>query len=213
MTVVLKEHKLFYAAIPKVACSSIKTMFYEIENGFAFKPFKTSGRSWYIHDVYPRRLRQDFPTQKIADYRRLALVRDPIKRFLSAYGNRVVHHKEASQEAVDKLGGFSKLTPNPDLGEFVDRMERYMKISSLAWHCKPMTEFIGTDASYFHGLYSIQQMDGFLEDVSGVIGKQAQAPRLQTGGPKLSPSDLTAKQTAKLEKFYRADYQAFSRFF
>ncbi|KWV92967.1 sulfotransferase family 2 domain-containing protein [Erythrobacter sp. YT30] len=213
MTVVLKNKKLFYAAIPKVACTSIKRMLFEVENGFAFNPFTANGEAWHVHRFYPSLLRTEFPEHQIADYRRLLMVRDPIKRFLSAYSNRVVFHEDISPKAIQKLGRFSRLTPSPDLGEFIDRFEKYLAIPIIKSHCRPMVDFAGADPAYYSAVYGIHQMDAFLEDVSTVVGDTVEAGRFQTGGPKLSPGELTAKQIAKLEKFYTADYEAFSRYF
>ncbi|MEL7197128.1 MAG: sulfotransferase family 2 domain-containing protein [Pseudomonadota bacterium] len=213
MPVLLKQHKLFYADVPKVACSSIKRMFFEIENGFEFQAFKANAKHWHIHTFYPGCLRGDFPEAVIQEYRRLAVVRDPIERFLSAYGNRVVHYGEASDQAVKKLGFFSRLKADPDLGEFIDSLEKYIEIPSLNWHCKPMVEFLGSDPSYFHAIYDIRQMDDFVSDVSKTVGSEVKAGRHQAGGPKFSRNDLNTKQVAKLEAFYSEDYKAFSRYF
>lgn len=213
MTVILDDHKLFYAAVPKVACSSIKRLFFEVENGFPYENFHTNGRGWYIHQFYPTMPREKYPDARIAGYRRLTLVRDPIKRFLSAYSNRVVHHGNVSPEAVKAAGRFKRLKPHPDLGEFIDRLEAYMAIPVIKGHCMPMVEILGADPGYFHAVYDLSRIDAFLEDVSTVLGRPVEAGRYQTGGPKLKPDILTAKQKAKLEKFYKRDYDVFGSYF
>lgn len=213
MTVILDKHKLFYAAVPKVACSSLKRMFFEVENGFPYENFRTNARGWYIHDFYPTMPRAAFPEGRIAGYRRLALVREPIKRFLSAYSNRVVHHGDVSPEAVRKAGRFRRLTPNPELDEFIGRLEAYMAIPTIKGHCRPMVDILGSDPGYFHAIYDISRIDAFIEDASGVIERTLEAGRFQTGGPKLSPDILTPGQRAKLEKFYKRDYEVFSDYF
>ena len=76
-----------------------------------------------------------------------------------------------------------------------------------------MVDRLGSDAGYFHAIYDISQMDAFLEDVSNVVGRKVEAGRFQTGGPKLKRDDLTAKQVAKLERFYKDDYAAFGSYF
>lgn len=111
MAAILDDHKLFYASVPKVACSSVKRMFYEIENGVAFDKIVANGKRYYVHHFYPGILRNTYPEARIADYRRLCLVRDPIKRFLSAYGNRVVFHRELTPRTVKAAGRFKRLTP------------------------------------------------------------------------------------------------------
>lgn len=213
MTVILKSHKLFYASVPKVACSSIKRMFFEIENGRAFEGAFNSSDKRSIHRLYPGLLRGHFPEDEIADFRRLTLVRDPVERFLSAYSNRVVHHQELSKEAVRKAGWLKRLKPHPDLAEFADRLEKYMVVPDIHNHCRPMVDRLGTDTGYFHAIYDISQMDAFLDDVSNVVGQKVEAGRFQTGGPKFKRDDLTAKQIAKLERFYKQDYQVFGSYF
>ena len=213
MTVILDNHKLFYGAVPKVACSSLKRMFFEVENGFAYHNFETNGRGWYIHDFYPTLPRAKYPDARLSGFRRLALVRDPIKRFLSAYGNRVIHHGDVSPEAVRQAGRLKRLTPNPELDEFIERLEAYMAIPVIKAHCRPMVDILGPEPGYFHAIYDIGQIDAFLADASQVVGRELKAGRFQTGGPKFSPDILTAAQKAKLEKFYKRDYEVFGRFF
>ena len=140
-------------------------------------------------------------------------IRDRIKRFLSAYSNRVLHHDKVNEDAVKSVGVFRKLRPRPELDEFVDRFEKYFEISEIRHHCRPMTHWLGDEPGYFHQVYSINQIQDFVDDVSTVIGKTAEIGRHQTGGPKLKPDLLTAKQTEKLRKFYDVDYKAFGQHF
>jgi len=213
MTITLKDYKLFYAAVPKVACTSVKRMFFEFENEREFEPLIINGRRWGVHKYYPRMPRGQYPEKAIENYRRLTLVREPIKRFLSAYSNRVLHHNKVDEETVKSVSRFRSLTPRPELDEFVDRFEDYFRISEIHHHCRPMIHWLGTDASYFDAVYGIHQIGEFASDVSNVLGSDVEVGRHQTGGPKLDPGLLTAKQTAKLHKFYAADYEAFSSHF
>lgn len=213
MTVILKHHKLFYASVPKIACSSIKRVFFKIENGFDFELFRSNGRLWHIHHFYPVMFRENFPESEIADFRRLTIVRDPVKRFLSAYGNRVVTHKKISEAAVKKAGRLKNLRPHPDLHEFTDRFEKYLAIPDIGHHCRPLTTILGTDASYFHAVYDIKQIDAFLDDVSNVVGQKVEAGHYKGDGPKFKSSDLTAKQIEKIERHYKRDYEVFGAFF
>lgn len=209
MTVILESHKLFYAAVPKVACSSIKRMLFEVENGFAFQNYRANGQLRHIHGVYPTVPFKRFPFDQIADFRRLCLVRDPVQRLLSAYSNRVIHHRELTPEAVAKTSRFKRLTPHPELDEFVDRLERYMAVPAIKGHCRPMIDMLGEDVGFYHAIYDIRRMDEFIADVSDTVGRPLEAGRFQTGGPKIDKSELTAAQTAKLERFYKRDYEVF----
>ncbi len=213
MSVILNDHKLFYASIPKVACTSLKRMFFEIENGRPFEPIYANGKMWHVHYFYPDLFRQNYPEAELADFRRLTIVRDPVKRLLSAYSNRVVHHRAITQQAVNNAGRFKRLTPHPELDEFVDRFEQYLAVPDVMNHCRPMVDWLGTDTGYFHAIYDISRIDAFLEDVSNVVGRTVAAGRFQTGGPKLSPGDLSSRQVAKLERYYSKDYATFGAYF
>ena len=79
MTVILDAQKLTYVAVPKVACTSTKTMLFEVENGFAFQPFHANGRGFYIHDFYPSIKFGKLPKARIADHTRLAVVLEKLQ--------------------------------------------------------------------------------------------------------------------------------------
>jgi len=213
MTVILNDHKLFYAAVPKVACTSVKRMFYKFENGQEYEPLTINGRKWGFHKYYPCIQRDRYPERKIKNHRRLTLVREPIKRFLSAYSNRVLHKDKLNADIVKAASRFRRLTPRPELDEFADRFEQYLRISDIRHHCRPMVHWLGPDPHYFDAVYGLHQIGEFVNDVSTVLGRDVEIGRHQTGGPKLDPGLLTAKQTAKLHKYYARDYQAFSSYF
>ena len=213
MGVRIDKFKLFYAPIPKVACTSLKRMFFRIENGFAFQRFTANGQDWNIQRVYNSGLRETFNEARIKDYRRITMVRDPVRRFLSGYTNRVVFHYYADDLAIKAVVYLRKPTPNPELDEFIDLFEQYRKISDIDWHFRPMSDFIGSDPSYFHAIYDIRQMDDFVADVAQVVGQELEVERTQTGGPKIDPGDLSPKQLEKIQSLYASDYKAYSQFF
>ena len=214
MTVILNQYKLFYAAIPKIACISLKTMFFEIENDFKFTPYSVNGNRRHIHNMYPSMLPQQWPEQRIRDFYRMTLVRDPIKRFLSAYGNRVIFHKELSENACGPKLEALGLEPTPDLDLFVDRYEDYLKAhNSIFHHTRPMVDFIGHDPSYFSRIYNLSEMDQLLSDISDRVGRSITVGHKQTGGPKFKPDDLTEAQRKKLRKIYAQDYKIYDAYF
>jgi sulfotransferase famil protein len=215
MSVILDKYELFYAAVPKVACTSVKSMFFVIENGRHFEPYTINGRPKHIHNIgYPSNLREDYPDKRIATYHRVALVRDPVKRFLSAYGNRVLHHKELSMDKaglkLKKLG----LEPTPDLGLFVDKHAEYLEAHpSILHHTRPMIDYLGEDAGYFSKLYPLEDINQFVKDISEHVEMEVEIGREQTGGKKIKPSDLTEAQTQKIKDYYESDYRVFGDYF
>jgi len=215
MSVILNQYKLFYAAVPKVGCTSLKGMFFKLENDRAFVPYTVNGQSKNVHNMgYRTMLRDTYPEWRIRDFHRVALVRDPIKRFLSAYSNRVLHHKELSQKlAGDKLTALN-LQPDPELDLFVERFEDYLQTHpSILHHTRPMVDYLGADTGYFSKLYPLQDMDQFARDISERTGKELAVGHEQTGGRKFKPSDLSEAHTRKLKDYYEADYRVFGDYF
>ncbi|WP_278922738.1 sulfotransferase family 2 domain-containing protein [Pseudophaeobacter profundi] len=215
MTVILDTQKFFYAAAPKVACSSLKLAFFELENGRPFEKYTINRNKKHIHNVgYRTLLRSAYPEHRIKDYFRTTFVRDPIARLLSAYGNRVIAHKELSLQIARKGLEEQKLEPTPDLDLFVDRLADYQKAHpSILHHTQPLVLFLGADADYFSRIYLLSEMAQFVSDFTERTGQPLTVGREQTGGPKFKPSDLTEKQRQKLMKVYRDDYKAFGKYF
>lgn len=100
MTVLLENHRLLVTTAPKVACTSIKAALFEVENGFDFRPFHVNGKLRHIHDpaIYPARAFAGLPAT--TGCLRLTVVGDPLRRFLSAYANRVVHYRELDAQHI-----------------------------------------------------------------------------------------------------------------
>lgn len=211
MTVILPDHKLFYAAVPKVACTSIKYMFFEFENGVPFTKFKVNGKVRHIHTAaYPSLLREKFPEARIAGFHRVAVLRDPVERLLSAYGNRILKHRTLSRKKTALPDG---LPADPDLDAFVDNLEAYARHSPIIrHHILPMVDFLGNDPGYFVRLYPMQDLDRFVQDMSERLGTDLHLGRHQSGGPRLGTDRLSSARIAKLRDIYREDYRAFGRF-
>ncbi|SLN46060.1 Sulfotransferase family protein [Roseovarius litorisediminis] len=212
MTVVLAKFKLFYGAVPKAACTSINHMFFQAENGFEFRPFTANGVRKHIHNAaYRPMLRARYPEAQIENFRRVSVVRDPVKRFLSAYSNRVVALKELSMEIAGEKLRELDLAPDPDLDTFIDKFEGYVQAhDSIFHHTRPMADFIGDDEKYFTRIYKIEELDEFMQDMNDHMGTNLELGRMQTGGPKIGIESLKPQQLAKLKKLNEKDYEAFS---
>lgn len=214
MAITLRKQVIAYFPVPKVACTSIKHVFFALENDREFQPFFANGKLYSIHKIYPGKLFASTPRKQLKEHIRLAVVRDPVKRLLSCYSNRVVHHQELSGAKIGKDLREAKLTPNPDLGEFVDNLEAYQKVQgSVFHHSRPMVDFLGKQAKYYSKIYRIEEIENLIGRLNKITGKQVVLGRHQTGGPKLQPSDLETKQLEKLKTYYAEDYDAFGAYF
>ena len=142
------------------------------------------------------------------------MVRDPVKRFLSAYANRVVYYEELSDKFIGDSASERGVPVNPDLHEFVEHLFVYREISnSIRLHTQPLVYFLGDDSSFYDRVFDISEMTDFDALVSSHIKKPYSTPHLQTGGPKIPVSELTDKEILKIKKFYEADYRAYGEYF
>lgn len=216
MTVILKEQKILFTSAPKVACSSIKTALFEVENGFAFQPFHANGQYRHIHDlaVYPALEFFEIAPMDFTDFIRITMVRNPVRRFLSAYSNRVIYYREVSEQNLARHELEEGLAPDPSLREFVENLEAYRRASnSIRLHTDPLWHFLGREANFYNYIFNIRQIKEFDEVLSSLLGREFVTPHLQSGGPKLTESDLTAGERMKIEQFYHLDYEIFGQWF
>jgi hypothetical protein len=210
MSVFLWSLKTSYIAVPKIACTSVKTMLYEVENGHPFRIFKANGRPYYIHAFYPTMPFADLPQDRIADHARFALVRDPIRRFLSAYANRVRQYRELSVEKAGPALAAAELAPDPDLGTFIARIDDYAAaVGTIAHHTAPLVSYLGREPGYYAGIFGLQQMEGFLAALSARLGRSLDAPRLQADAPKIDPAALAGRHLDALKRRYAEDYETY----
>ena len=124
MSAIIPKLKLIYIAIPKCACTSIKETMYFLEHGRKWENYKNeSGKSVWVHDIY-----QSIPFTEMAkrlenfdtkNFTKICVIRDPIKRLISAYTNRVLHHNELSKANLKRFGLDCKFA-NPDFVQFIE---------------------------------------------------------------------------------------------
>jgi len=201
---VSRDGKIGYKFFPKVACTTIKHALYELEEHKAFSPQKARVN---IHKYVAKR--------KISTLahceRRFVVIRDPIKRFLSAYGNRVTFHKELSKAKMLKFSkkNYHKIPFfNPTLDQFIEYFDIYSNVRSISHHTKSISDFLeGEDLSYFTDVYKIEDLSCFEAELSDLFARDVSFDHLQTGGKKFTLKDLNKNQVAQLLQYYQQDYE------
>lgn len=212
MSVILPEFGLFYAAVPKIACTSVKSFFYRAVHGHGFRP--GAGKR-HIHEVYQTFARDNYPPDLDWDRfdNRVAIVRQPVHRFISAYRNRVGALRELSVEKAGPRLAELGLEPDPPLDRFVDQFELYRQAHpSIFHHTRPMVDFLGDDPGFFHRIYAIDDVDRFAADMNALMGTEVKMTRMQTGGPRVTTADLSKPQRQKIRRFYKQDFRVFREF-
>ena len=129
------------------------------------------------------------PFEKIDVDEKCCIIRDPIKRFISAYKNRILFHKDF---------GFQNLS----IDEIIEKMENKSFDNK---HFLPQSYWLGSDLNYFTIVANISNMETFINGVNNFFQNKVEFPRIQTGGNDKNIG-LTDSQKNKLKKVYSSDY-------
>lgn len=225
MPIPVKGTDLIYFPAPKIACTSIKrSLLAHNEPDLAaifpsqgpdgkLRRVKVGGKMLQnVHEYYLS------PKFRIRFYhghrskRWVCFVRDPISRFLSAYGNRILFHNDVGNQnaAAAKAAG---LPAQPDLETFIDRFDEYRTISSSArHHTAPIWHFLGPVPQRYARIFTLKEMPAF-ETLCAEAGAPLCVAHRQASGPKFRAEDLSARHRRKLERFYALDYRLYGRHF
>ena len=193
--------KLVYYPVAKNANSSAKLFF--------LKHLKLDKNYYFLSDKVPEyKINEDSkyknldkkynlvnflpsytPFEKIEVDEKCCIIRNPIKRFISAYKNRVLFHKDF---------GFRNLNIN----EIIEKLENN---SFDNRHFLPQSYWLGSDLKYFTIVSNISNMETFINGVNNFFQNKVEFPRIQTGGADENIT-LTDSQIIKLKKIYSSDY-------
>ncbi len=200
----LSGNSIGYRDIPKTACTSIKTALYKLETG---KEFSAEEVGMLVHRYY------NMKTTNISDAEfKFIIIRDPIKRFLSSYSNRVKYHGQLSKKYLEKSGNGKLLLKKktipvkPSLSDFIRYLNEYLTIPVIRKHTKPVAEWLDGPLEFFDEVYKIEELYKLEKDISDRTKKEFILPRLQTGGEKISVNELGVKELEFLIDFYKEDY-------
>ena len=193
--------KLVYYPVAKNANSSAKLFFLKhlkIDKNYYFlsdkvpeykvnedSKYKNLDKKYNLVNFHPSYT----PFEKIDDDEKCCIIRNPIKRFISAYKNRVLFHKDF---------GFRNLNIN----EIIEKLENN---SFDNRHFLPQSYWLGSDLRYFTIVSNVSNMATFINGVNNFFQNKVEFPRIQTGGADENIT-LTDSQIIKLKKIYSSDY-------
>ena len=81
MAVISNKLKLVYFPIPKIACTSIKNMFFELEYGLNRKEFRSKHPGFRLHQHWPSVAFAVSKKDTKEGFLKIAFLREPKKRF------------------------------------------------------------------------------------------------------------------------------------
>lgn len=211
---IIEAVKVIYYPVPKCAGTSVRACLFEIENGFPWRDFTINGRKKELYQflAVPRPFKPK--TLPAPTWERIAVVRDPVERFLSMYRNRVLHYGDADkskrgQRYLDAdLTRMRKLPRMPDLETFVANLAEYRKIFRIWHHTNPQTYFLGHDIGYYQRVFRLDHLGELTAYLSQRAGRPVELPHLRNQGPQVGPKKEISRYTLEgITDFYRADYE------
>ena len=167
-----KKERFAYLPIPKVACTSLKVAFLDLENPHLYTKLSKKDNFWIHHHLFCQSIYWK-SSDEIHNFRgfRFAVIRDPIDRLSSTYTNRVIVSKDLNLPGTDhralrRLG----LPIFPDIDTFFQNVSAYAKSSrSIAHHVRPQKYYI-RDRSLFDKIYRMEDLAELAHDIESHCG-------------------------------------------
>jgi len=196
------NHKLAFFPMPKVACTSISYLLYEIING-------TSHESGNIHSYF-KAGSAELNLDRYADYFKFVVVRDPVERFISGFRNRVLYHQE-----IDVIAPPSESSAiAQDINAFALNIRAQITdAKSSMIHFETQRQRLGEDLGIFDHVSTIKEIPELVQELSKRTGRKLTMGHYQTGGPKLGLEDISDKALDHLIEFYQPDYDLLSDYY
>jgi hypothetical protein len=214
MPCLLSEPKVAYFPVTKCACTTIKLAWYQMENGVRFESYKINGISKHIHNLYPTPVFSNDYRTLYKDHVRIAIIRDPLKRLLSAYANRVCRYKELGDRTeARKPAGFFALPVEPDIDVFANYLARYIRSSApIDHHTAPFSRFLGKDLGFYDHLLKMEDFDAVKKTFESLCGPMVFL-KTQKSPVKIEVEELKPKTKQRLLQFLKPDYELLKKFY
>ena len=198
-----KKQILIFYPCKKNANSSAKLFF--------MKHLGYENKVYFIEDDVPRHLKflylqkaaqfknkrnliKVFPNsqkfQKIETGLKCCITRNPIKRFISAYKNRILFHKD------EKFNNLS-------VDEVIEKLECGL-FENI--HFLTQSFFLGNNLDYFHIVADVENINIFETKINDFFDKKIKFPQIQKGGSEISLK-LNITQIKKVKKIYEEDFE------
>lgn len=212
MVVHLPRYKIAYVPVPKAACTSIKAAILEKQPKYAFRVSRSRDFEWVHKALKTRR----FNLERFHEYEgywRFTVVRDPLKRLLSCYTDRVLTRNELHNSAKLQTGEID-LPKEPDPDFFFQNLRDYMKAASvIRHHAYPTVTFIGNKLGRYSKIYTVSEIPKLEADFSDRLGQDISIPRLNESKGSLDFDDLAGETKTFLRDYLQRDYRVLHRQF
>ena len=212
MVIHIDALNLAYMAVPKAACSSVKATLGALDPDNPVND-ATGFSMDNIHKLYQTRRFRVHRWQRYAHCFRFTVVRDPLKRLLGVYSNRVVALRELHTSRNFRRGHVD-LTPDPDPDYFFQNLDAYIKAAStIKHHALPTSCFTGEDFSVFSRVYRTSDLGDLAADLSEIAGHPMTIPHYNSSGTPLDIDELAPRTQSAIANRLRGEYAHLADYF
>ena len=191
--IISKITRTVYYPAPKSASSTLRGVFFEIENGYRFKPFLINGQEMNLFWLYGHG--ELFQPVAVPDgYEVFTVVRDPVERFVSFFKWGIADN----HCRLDRPVGINDFVAN--LGSYLDSSPM------IHFHASPQFRFIGKDLSLYHRIFPMEELTSLGHYLSERSQKQVTVGKANPSSRRSTSDDLTPQSRAKLIDIYSDDY-------
>lgn len=212
MVIRVDTHRLAYMAVPKAACSSVKATLGALDPKIEVAD-PTAFEQKQVHGLYPTQRFRMHRWARVQDYFRFTVVRDPIKRLLGVYTNRVVALGELNNCRKIKRGRVD-LPTDPDPDFFFQNLDAYISAASVVkHHALPTVCFTGHAMERYTKVYRTSDMKVLADDLSEHVGDEVSIPHFNSSEAKLELDDLAPATHAALAARLAEEYAHLADYF
>lgn len=215
MVIAVDAHKLAYMALPKAGCSSVKEALARLDPAVTIPPEDQIDLfTW--HGFYPTVRFRPHRWKLYADCWRFCVVRDPLKRLLSVYTNRVLQHRDTMNSRKLRNGGeeFIHLSRDPDADTFFQNLEDYKRAaSSIKHHSLQAQLFLGPDLTDYNRVYRTEELSDLAWDLSLLTRQAVSMPRRNRSEERLTLDDLKGETIDAIRPFLEEEYAFLKDFY
>jgi hypothetical protein len=204
----VEAHKIAYMALPKAACSSVKKALASIDENVvesALPEFEYDYDKW--HSIYPTQRFRPHRWEVVPDdWFSFTVIRDPVKRLMACYTNRVLERGELKHSRKIKNGVFDlPVEPDPDF--FFQNLEGYRQASSAVKHHSMHTWlFTGPDLNVYKKVYTTEKLGNLVVDLNQWTKTSVKIGLENKSTMKLTLDDLKPETIAALTPWLCLEY-------
>lgn len=192
---------------PKTGGTTLRLWICYAGTGNLMKTDRTPDKKYYSDNRDTYELLKDwgynllggFGNPEVSD--KVCIKRDPVKRFVSCYQDKVIREKRLSVSVDDLLDHYDeviKQTPQ----YMWDNTTNYVK-----FHFDPQTFHFGNSKDFFSNVFDVSEINtGVKSYLEGKWGIELPDLHARDSRGTIEKLELTSEQIAKVKKFYQVDY-------